>query len=99
MKKSRRKLLRVALLVVLALGIWVATDLFWPRKSDLRDFDPQEVARIETDMWRSYYERHQVRLFLQLAELLRKQYRMSFLRSNIAAYHAARAAFIFKDGS
>lgn len=50
-------------------------------------------------MWRSYYDRHQVRLFLQLTELLRTQYRMSFLRSNIAAYHAAKAAFVFKDGS
>jgi len=74
-------------------------DLLSPRRSDLREFDPNEVARLETDMWRSYYERHQIRLFFQLTELLRTQYRMSFLRSNIAAYHAAKAAFVFKDGS
>lgn len=80
-------------------AIWVGADLLSPRRSDLREFDSNQVARLETDMWRSYYERHQVRLFLQLTKLLRSQYRMSFLRSNIAAYHAARAAFVFKDGS
>ena len=57
-----------------------------------------EVARLETAMWRSYYEKQQVRLFNQLAELLRKQYNMPLVRSNRVAYHAAKAAFIFKDG-
>ena len=86
--------------MVLALAVaWVSLDLLSPHRSDLREFDPNEVARLETDMWRSYYERHQVRLFLELTELLRTQYRMSFVRSNIAAYHAAKAAFVFKDGS
>jgi hypothetical protein len=79
--------------------IWAATDLLWASRSDLRDFNAKEVARLETDMWRSYYERHEARLFLQLAELLRTQYHMSFLRSNVAAYYAAKAAFVFKDGS
>jgi hypothetical protein len=94
-KRWRRLLLAGLALVVL----WVGWDLLSPRHSDLREFDPNEVARLETDMWRSYYERHQVRLFLQLTELLRTQYRMPFLRSNITAYHAAKAAFVFKDGS
>jgi hypothetical protein len=80
------------------LTIWVVAGIFWPSRSDLREFEPKEVARLETDMWRSYYERHQVRLFLQLTGLLRTQYHMSFLRSNITAYHAAKAAFVFKDG-
>jgi hypothetical protein len=97
---SLRNRWRRLLLAVLALAAaWIAIDVLWPGRSDLREFDPKEVARLETDMWRSYYERHQVRLFLQLTELLRTQYHMSFLRSNIAAYHAARAAFVFKDGS
>jgi hypothetical protein len=50
MNKSRRKWRRAALLVSVALLVWVAMDLFWPRRSDLRDSDPQEVARLETDM-------------------------------------------------
>jgi hypothetical protein len=97
---SFRKRWRRLLLAGLALAaVWVAVDLLAHRQSDLREFDPDEVARLETAMWRSYYGRRQVRLFLQLTELLRTQYGMPFLRSNITAYHAARAAFVFKDGS
>ncbi len=39
-----------------------------------------------------------MRLFAQLGELLRTQYRMPFWRSQAVAYRAARAAFVFKDG-
>jgi hypothetical protein len=85
-------------LIVAALIVSVGFDLYGPRTSHLRDFDPDEVARLETAMWRSYYEKQQVRLFNQLAELLRKQYNMPLVRSNRVAYHAAKAAFIFKDG-
>jgi hypothetical protein len=49
-------------------------------------------------MWRSYYARERVLLFRQLAELLRTQYHLPFLRSNLVAYQAAKAAFVFKDG-
>ena len=49
------------LLAVLALAVvWVVADLLSSRRSDLREFDPNEVARLETDMSRSYYERRQV---------------------------------------
>jgi len=49
-------------------------------------------------MWRSYYSRERVKLFRELAELLRTQYRLPLLRSNAVAYRAAKAAFVFKDG-
>src|SRR5262245_7813051 len=91
----RRKL---ALILVVLLALWVGWDLWGRHHSDLRNFDPKEVARLETAMWRSYYERHQVRLFLQLTELLRTQYHAPYLRSNLLAYSAAKAAFVFKDG-
>jgi hypothetical protein len=58
-----------------------------------------EVARLETAMWRSYYAKEHVRLFAQLAELMRRQYHMPFARSNLVAYHAAKAAFVFKKGN
>jgi hypothetical protein len=51
-----------------------------------------------TAMWRSYYCRERLRLFAQLAELLRTQYRLPFWRSNAVAYRAAKAAFVFKGG-
>ena len=49
-------------------------------------------------MWRSYYDKNEVRLFWQMAELLRKQYNMPLIRSNRVAYYAAKAAFVFKRG-
>ena len=93
-----RRILLVTGLIVAALIVWVGFDLYGPRTSHLRDFDSDEVARLETAMWRSYYEKQEMRLFNQLAELLRKQYNMPLVRSNRVAYHAAKAAFIFKDG-
>src|SRR5687768_10547663 len=100
-RRPRRRLRRIALsalVILLLLGAWVAYDLFAPRRASLRDFDPDEVARLETAMWRSYYSRERARLFAQLAELLRTQYRLPFWRSNLVAYRAAKAAFVFKDG-
>ena len=97
-KSRRRRILFVAGLVLLAAAAWVVFDVYGPRTSHLRDFDPDEVARLETAMWRSYYDKQQVRLFNQATELLRTQYNMPLVRSNRVAYHAAKAAFIFKDG-
>src|SRR5512144_2369824 len=82
-----------------ALIVWVVVDLSTVRKIDIRDFDPDEVARLDNAMWRSYYAKEPVRMFSQLAELLRSQYHFPWLKSHLVAYHAARAAFVFKSGS
>jgi hypothetical protein len=84
-------------IAVFALG-WLGYDLYGPHSSKLRDFDPNEIARLETEMWRSYYAKERVKLFTQLAELMRTQYHMPFATSNAAAYQAAKAAFVFKEG-
>lgn len=88
----------LAATIIAAALAWIAFDLYGPRSTDIRSFDPNEVARLETAMWRSYYDRERLRLFGQLAELMRKQYHFPFWRSNAAAYQAARAAFVFKEG-
>jgi hypothetical protein len=49
-------------------------------------------------MWRSYYDHHPVRLFKELVDLLRQQYRLPFWQSCVGAYHAARAAVVFQRG-
>lgn len=95
-KRKRGRWLVLAVLV--AVLAWAVYDLYTPRQSKLREFDPNEVARIETAMWRSYYDKERLALFTQLAELMRSQYRMTLLRSNEAAYQAAKAAFVFKEG-
>ncbi len=73
-------------------------DFFSPRHGSLKTFAPSVVAKLETEMWRSYYERKPLRLFLQLSELLRTQYHLPFFRSMTVSYQATRAAFVFKKG-
>jgi hypothetical protein len=96
-RRRLRHFLQITTALIILLAAWVAYDLNASRRTSLREFDADEVARLETDMWRSYYGRERLRLFGQLAELLRTQYRMPFWRSNAVAYQAARAAFVFKD--
>lgn len=83
----------LALVIVYALF-----DLYGPRTAKLRRFDPNEVARLETSMWKSYYNRERFKLYRELTELLRTQYNLPFIRSNAVAYQASQAAFAFKDG-
>lgn len=89
---------RLLILLPVAVVAWAAIDLSRPPSGDLRKYDPVEVARLETEMWRSYYDRRQVDLFRQLAELVRSQYQLPYLRSYLTAYYAGHAAFVFKDG-
>jgi hypothetical protein len=98
-RTGKKKIVIRAVLVVIALLILGALyDLLYPRTTRMREFDPDEVARLETAMWRSYYEQQRLTLFNQLAELLRTQYHMTPLRSNQVAYYGANAAFVFKQG-
>ena len=85
----------VAVVTAFALA---ASYLLGSRASSLRRFDPDAVARLETDAWRSYYELRWLRLFGEMGQLLRTQYGLPFLRSNVVAFHATRAAFVFKRG-
>ena len=92
------RLLLVLLVVGVLLAVWIMIDLRRAHATEVRRFDADEVARLETEMWRSYYDRRRARLFFQLGELLRTQYRFPFWQSQRVAFHAARAAFVFKDG-
>lgn len=97
----RRILFRILLgLVVIGvlLAVWIAVDLFRTHKVDIRQFDPDEVARLDTAMWRSYYSRQRLQMFSELTTLLEKQYHLPFWRRQLVALYAAKAAFVFKDG-
>jgi hypothetical protein len=80
------------------LAAWVIRDLSVPVRASLRQFDAHAVGRLETEMWRSYYDHRRLRLFGEVAELLRTQYHQPFWRSNVGAWHAARAAVVFQRG-
>src|SRR4051812_19435309 len=73
--RRRRSKIKWAVMTIIALVIaYGLFDLYGPRSTKLRHFDANEVARLETAMWRSYYDRKPVKLFNELSELLRTQY-------------------------
>jgi hypothetical protein len=78
---------------------WAVAELARPRRVDIRAFDPDEVARLETAMWRSYYDRHRLPLFAQLVALLQGQFHLQPLRAVTMAGLAARAAAVFQVGA
>jgi hypothetical protein len=80
-------------------GVCVGVDRADSRLHDLRDFDGHAVGRLETAMWRSYYEHRPLRLLGELSELLRCQYHLPFWRSCAGAYYAAHAAELFQAGT
>jgi hypothetical protein len=78
---------------------WAAAELARPRRVDIRVFDPDAVARLETAMWRSYYDRRRLPLFGQLVALLQGQFHLQPLRAVALAGLAARAAAVFQVGA
>ena len=78
---------------------WAVAELTRPRRADIRVFDPNEVARLETAMWRSYYDRRRLPLFGQLVALLQGQFHLQPLRAVALAGLAARAAAVFQVGA
>jgi hypothetical protein len=57
-----------------------------------RDFDPNELATLETRMWKAYYRQQPARLFILLVRALRAQARVSWLRALRASLLLTRAA-------
>lgn len=93
----KRIFLVVGVVAVLVAG-WVAIDLYRPYKVDIRSFDANEVARLDTAMWRSYYDRERLKIFGELGQVLDTQFHFPFWRRQLVAFYAARSAFVFKDG-
>ena len=89
---NRRTLILTLALVSAAIGTYAA----WPRHADLRGFEPADIARLETAMWRDYYEKRYVALFGHLYELSRTQFGFSPLDSFRIAWAAAQAAKAFE---
>jgi hypothetical protein len=88
----RTVILTLALVFALVLSAYAS----WPRHADLRGFEPAEIARLETAMWRDYYDRRYPALFYHLYELSRTQFGFSPLESLRIALSAASAAKAFQ---
>lgn len=82
------------LLIVLALAGFAYA--VWPRQADLRRFDADAVARLETSMWRNYYDHDDKSLVRNLYSLYRDVYHFSPADSAQLAYNAGTAAQLFQ---
>jgi hypothetical protein len=85
--------------IMFASGVAIAAAALYagiPRKADLRSFDPVEMARLETAMWRDYYDKRYAALFSHLYESSRSQFGFSPLDSVRIALSAAQAARAFQ---
>ena len=87
----------IILLFVLFIA-WIAIDINYPIKTDITKINLGETATLEGGLWRSYYEKKPLKLFMQSAQLMRDMFHIPFWRSYLASYYNAKAAFIFKDG-
>jgi hypothetical protein len=94
--RSRRRQIGGAVLAVVALA---AAYICFPRRADLAKFDPTGMARLETAMWRHYYEKRHLPLFRDLYEVARREYGFSPLDSVRVAYAAAGAAKAFQPST
>ena len=83
----------ILLLVLLVAGMAYA---LWPRQGDLRGFDPDAVARLETGMWRDYYDHDHQGLIKKLYALYRDEYHFSPGDSAQLAYASEKAAQLFQ---
>jgi hypothetical protein len=95
-----RRFVRILLALIVVFFVLIGAE--WVRESsiqgtvDLRAFDAAELGRLDTAMWRSYYEQRPLRLFREMAELLRTQYHLPRLRAMLDAFRATRAALAFR---
>jgi hypothetical protein len=97
--RPRKRRLWPALVTVALLIAAGALYAVWPRHADLTAFEPAAMARLETAMWRSYYEKRYVALFRDLYSVSREQYNFSPLDSMRIALAAASAAQEFQPST
>jgi hypothetical protein len=88
--------LATILAVVIAISIWFQDAV---SKPGMTGFDPQEMGRLESAMWRSYYEGHWIQLACQTMEGACVQYRFSWWDGSRSSLHAARAALFFRKNT
>lgn len=91
--------LRVRWLLAAAAVAVAAAYAAIPRRADLTRFDPAEMARLETSMWRHYYQQRYWALFLDLYQVARREQGFSPLDSMRIAMAAARAAKSFQPST
>ncbi len=95
-RRSAGRAAALGALALIAVLLVAALYVFLPRRAALREFDPAGVARLETAMWRHYYEHDYPALFRSLYAVNRREYRFSPWDSVRLSYYAAVAAKKFQ---
>jgi hypothetical protein len=96
MSRRGRRVLGLLVLVG-AVGYYVAVIATPPGPRSMRVFDADRMAQLELDMWQAYYRHETFRLFRGLVTMLHEQYRYSWAKAVVAGFHLARAARTFGD--
>ena len=94
--RTRRRQIAVAAVAIVALA---AAYICVPRHADLTRFDPGAMARLETSMWRHYYEKRYLSLLADLYDVARNEYGFSPLDSLRLAITSASAAKSFQPST
>jgi hypothetical protein len=92
---NRLRILLLLLIVLLGFGgyaVFISTPA-GPR--NVRAFDPDRTAVLETEMWKAYYDKRTVALFNGLMQVTREMYRCPRSTAFRIAFHFARAASAF----
>lgn len=63
---------------------------------DIKKFNPEKIAQIETEMWRAYYGHRFLKLFLLLFKITREQFGAGYWRTFKISYFSALAAISFR---
>jgi len=92
---TRRWIVGIAVALLAIVAAYIAI----PRQADLTAFDPDAMARLETSMWRDYYEKRYVALFRDLYDVSRSEHHFSPLDSVRIALAAAGAAKTFQPST
>src|SRR5262245_64942873 len=71
--RRRPRRIIAAVLCAAAAAVAAAAYAAIPRRADLTAFDPAGMARLETAMWRHYYEQRHLALFLDLYQVARRE--------------------------
>lgn len=66
------------------------------KHNDLKDFSPQKIAKIETQMWQAYYRHNFLKLFVLLLRSIHEQFHLNYFYTLKVSYYSATAAIIFR---
>jgi len=98
-QKSRlRRCAVIAIALLLLAGLILAAQHHFT-SPDMSGFDPQEMGRLESAMWQSYYEGRWVQLASQTMAVACGQYGFSWWDGSRSSLHAARAALFFRKNT